>query len=95
MKFRLTFLFIIISFYSYSQIQNEKGKIVLETNDTVVGSITYYDDFSSTVTYVDNNNVGNSCTIDCIDEIILNKELDTLLSSMMTKKMVKYLSRKL
>lgn len=72
MKFRLLALFLIPSLFTFSQIQNERGKIILETNDTIVGSITYYDDFSSTVTYIDNNNVKNSCTIECINEIILN-----------------------
>ncbi|NQU35881.1 MAG: hypothetical protein HQ521_21845 [Bacteroidetes bacterium] len=72
MKNLLTFFLTFITFFAFSQIQNEKGKLILETNDTIVGSISYYDDFSSTVTYIDKNNNGNSCTIDCINEIILN-----------------------
>jgi len=48
------------------------GKIILNNNDTVNGFITYYDDFSSTVTYSDSTNNTNSCTIDCINEIILD-----------------------
>lgn len=72
MKTLLTFILIITSLYASSQIQNEKGKLILETNDTILGSITYYDDLSSTVTYIDNKDSLNSCTIECINEIVLN-----------------------
>ncbi len=72
MKTLTTFTLIFISFIAFSQIQNENGKLILETNDTIIGSITYYDDFSSTVTYIDNKDSVNSCTIECINEIVLN-----------------------
>ena len=67
-----------MSFIAFSQIQNENGKLILETNDTIVGSITYYDDFSSTVTYIDSRDSLNSCTIECINEMYSIMELDTL-----------------
>ncbi len=72
MKLLFTFSLLLLSLVSLSQIQNENGKLILETNDTIVGWITYYDDLSSTVTYKDDNDIENSCTIDCINEIILN-----------------------
>lgn len=67
MKPLSTFILIFISFIAVSQIQNENGKLILNTNDTITGSITYYDDFSSTVTYIDSKDSVNSCTIECIN----------------------------
>ncbi|MAE07505.1 MAG: hypothetical protein CL661_01950 [Bacteroidetes bacterium] len=72
MKTLKTLILIFMSFIAFSQIQNENGKLILETNDTIVGSITYYDDFSSTVTYIDSRDSLNSCTIECINEIVLD-----------------------
>lgn len=72
MKNLITFLMVIISFTSLSQIQNERGKLILEGQDTIVGLITYYDDISTNVIYTDNSDNSNSCTIDCINEIILD-----------------------
>jgi len=42
---------------TFSQIQNEKGRIILDTKDAITGVLSMYNDLDLRVFYLDENNV--------------------------------------
>jgi hypothetical protein len=72
MKKLIAFTLLMPALAAFGQIQNEKGRIILDTKDTITGVLSMYNDLDLRVFYLDENNVKQSCALDCVDEIILD-----------------------
>lgn len=57
MKKLIAFILVMPALAAFGQIQNEKGRIILDTKDAITGVLSMYNDLDLRVFYLDENNV--------------------------------------
>lgn len=76
MKKLLTLYLVFSIYFLAAQIQNEPGTIILDTGDSITGSISMYNDLNFEVLYTDSSNIQQSCSLNCVDEIAMQNGMN-------------------